>query len=375
MKKILLGTTALFGAALLASAASAESPKVTVGGFADFQLGIASDDLDASQRGYGFRNDTEVNFSIDGVADSGLKYGAEIDLEADVTADADSEGLNASRTYLYLEGNWGRFELGSNEGADQSLKVDASNIARATGGIDGDFTYFNNGSLNTTGFIVTPDLPVMYGSGTQGSETTNNNNKITYYTPRFSGFQLGLSFAPDQTDRGQTVSRNDIGAAQAGEIFSGGVNYEGQWDQIGVAASATGEWGDSDLSTYEDLRAYALGAKLSYAGFSVAASWGDWTDSLTLKTADIDADYWTLGLAYDGGVFGVSATYLDSDVDPAGTADNEFQNFVVGADYKLAPGLTPYVEASFFSYDSFGSTTAAGDNDGYVFLVGSQLAF
>ena len=374
MKKILLGTTALFGAALLASAASAESPKVTVGGFSDFQVGIASDDYDAAQRAIGFRNDNEVNFSVDGVADSGLKYGAEIDLEADVTADADGEGLNASRTYLYLEGNWGRFEMGSNTGAEGALKVDASNIARATGGIDGDFTYFNNGS--TAGaFIVTPDLPVAYGTGTQGTEATDNNNKITYYTPRFSGFQLGLSYAPDQTDRGQTVTRGDAATGQAGNIFSGGVNYEGQWDQIGFAAAATGSWGNSDLSNTDDLRAYNLGAKVSYAGFSLAGSWGDWTDSLFTTVSNTDADYWTLGLAYDGGIFGVSATYLNSSVDPVGTAENEFQNIVVGADYKLAPGLTPYVEASFFEYDALGNTAASGDNDGYVFLVGSQLAF
>ncbi len=371
MKKILLGTTALMGAALLASAATAESPKVTVGGFSDFQVGFANDDFDGAQRSYGFRNDNEIGFSIDGMADSGLKYGAKIDLEADVTNDSDNQGINAARTYLYLEGNWGRFELGSNEGSDQTLKVDASNIARATGGIDGDFIYFNNGST-TAPFIVTPDLPVMYGAGVQGNESTNNNNKITYYTPRFSGFQLGLSFAPDQTDRGQTVSRLDNNAGQAENILSGGVNYEGQWDQIGIAASATGEWGNAEAVNTEDLRAYALGAKVSYAGFSLAGSWGDWTDSLTAPADSVDSDYWTLGLAYDGGVFGVSATYLDSTVDPIGVREHEFQNFVLGADYKLAPGLTPYIEASFFEYDPNGSVN---DNDGYVVLVGSQLAF
>ena len=37
MKKILLGTTGLVAVALLATAASAETPKVTLGGFSDFQ--------------------------------------------------------------------------------------------------------------------------------------------------------------------------------------------------------------------------------------------------------------------------------------------------------------------------------------------------
>lgn len=372
MKKILLGTTALIGAALLASAASAESPKVTVGGFADFQAGFASDDLDAGQRGYGFRNDTEVHFSIDGVADSGLKYGAEIDLEADVTADADGEGVNASRTYLYLEGGWGRFELGSNTGAEGALKVDASSIARATGGIDGDFTYFSNGRPGSN-FISTPDLPVAYGLKVdEGDESTDNNNKITYYTPRWSGFQFGASFAPDQTDRGQTVARADTVAAQAGDIFSGGINYEGQWDAIGFAAALTGAWGDADTAGFNDLAAWNLGATVSYMGFSLAASYGDWSDSLTLNAANNDASYWTLGAAYDGGVFGVSITYLDSNTEVTSTTDNDFDNLSIGADYKLAPGLTPYIEASFYDYDAPG---VVFDNDGTVLIVGSQLAF
>lgn len=378
MKRTLLITAAFVSCSLVASIAFAESPKVTVGGFADFQLGIANDDYDSGMRSYGFRNDTEVNFSVDGVAGSGLKYGAEIGLEADVTADEDGQGLNASRTYLYLEGNWGRFELGSNEGADQSLKVDASNIARATGGIDGDFRYFdsfvNNNPSIFDYYLITPDLPVM------SLETTNNDNKITYYSPRFSGFQIGVSFAPNMIDSGQYVGRLDnIPGFFAEDILSGGLNYEGQFDQVRVTASATGEWGNASDSAYQDLRAYALGAKLTYAGFSLAGSWGDWTDSLTIKSAafDSDYDYWTLGLAYDGGTYGVSATYLSSSTTLPDSftgnirSDTEFKNFVVGADYKLAPGMTPYIEASFFEYESRFSF----ENDGYVVLVGSQLAF
>ena len=51
---------------------------------------------------------------------------------------------------------------------------------------------------------------------------------------------------------------------------------------------------------------------------------------------------------------------------------NDFTNFVVGADYKLAAGLTPYIEASFFDYDQGGTPT---DNNGTVVLVGTQLNF
>ncbi len=380
MKKFLLGTTGLVGAAVLfSSAASAgETPKVTVGGFIDFQAGIMSDDLDAAQRGYGFRNDTEVNISVDGKTDSGLGYGAVIDLEADVTADADNQGLNASRTYIYLDGNWGRFELGSNNTAIEALKVDASNIARGSGGIHGGWWYFANhpSAFAPAGtslpYITSAALPMDHGSMfVAGGETTDNTTKITYYSPRFSGFQLGVSYSPDGTDRGQTLTRTDAGFG-FGDIFDVGVNYENQWDEISFSAALTGEWGDSDTSAVEDIGAWNIGAALGYMGFQVAASYGDWDDSMMPSASNGDSDYWTLGAAYDFGQFGASVTYLDSNVE-VGTADNEFDNIVIGADYELAPGLTPYVEASFYDFEANG--TGVGDNDGSVFILGTLLSF
>ena len=363
MKKILLATTALIGASsLYAGVALASDLKIDLGGVADFQAGIAGDDLDAAQRSHGFRNDTEINFTVSGVADNGLEYGAEIDLEADVTGDANNEGTNASRTYLFLKGAWGNVELGSNSGAAGTLKVDASNLAAATGGIDGDFTYFANSAAQ---FIATPDLPVAYGAGNLGDESTDNDNKITYYSPRFSGFQLGVSYIPDLTDRGQTVTRTDVGAS-VGDIFQAGVNYTADFNEVHVEAALTGEFGDSDNTAVEDLGAWNLGALIGYAGFSVAASYGDWDDSLQVGNGD--ADYWTLGAAYDFGAFGASITYLDSEINDV----NDFDNLSIGVDYKLAPGLTPYAEISFYDQDTVGT---AFDNDGTVFIIGSQLAF
>ncbi len=369
MKKILLGTTGLFGAvALFAGAAVAETPKVTVGGFIDFQAGIVDDDLDAAQRDYGFRNDTEVSIQVDGKSDAGLGYGAVIDLEADVTADSDGEGLNASRTYIFLDGTWGRFELGSNQGAAETMKVDASNIARATGGIDGAWTYFANPTGSA--YITTPSLPLGHGSTLAlGGETTDNSNKITYYSPRFSGFQFGVSYAPDSADRGQTLTRGDTTLGESGDNFDLALGYEGQWDDVGFGTSVTGQFGDSESSAVEDLGAWNIGAWLGYAGFSVAASYGDWDDSLFVSS--VDGDYWTLGGAYDFGPFGASVTYLDSTIDGAGI-ENDFSNLVVGADYKAAPGLTPYAEVSFYEFDA-----AAGglENDGTAVILGTQLAF
>lgn len=386
MKKILLATTTLIGAAgLFAGAALADSPKVTLGGFADFQVGITGEDNDAGERSSAFRSDTEISIKIDGKTDGGLGYGGEVDLEADVDGDgsdpttgvdSDNQGLNASRTFVYLEGAWGRVQMGSDLGVTNTMKVDASRIARATGGIDGDFTYF---VTPTTGQVIaTPDLIMDYGlqgAGANpqlGDESTENNNKVSYYTPRFSGFQAGVSYIISDLGRGQAISRADTTAGRADNIFAGALSWEGKFDQVGIALAATGEWGHGQTAATEDLRTWEAGAKFSYMGFSIAGSYGDWGDSLRTASNLNDNWFWDVGAAYENGPFGVSVTYLRSNYEASATTDNKFDNVSVGVDYKLAPGFTPYAEVSFISVDPTGT---AQDNDATVGIVGTVLNF
>ena len=51
MKKILLGTSALIGASLIASVALADDPKVTVGGFSTFEAAFTKSDNDQGLQG------------------------------------------------------------------------------------------------------------------------------------------------------------------------------------------------------------------------------------------------------------------------------------------------------------------------------------
>ena len=248
MKKILLGTTGLVGAALLASAASAETPKVTLGGFSDFQAGWTNDDKDAGVRSTGFRNDNTVVVKVDGKTDAGLGYGAQIDLEADTTADANNQGLNASRTFTYLEGNFGRVELGSNKSVAATQRIDASTIAVATGGINGTWNHFVNLGTGTTalgaaanhGFITSSKLSGEHGSyNLIGDETTYNATKASYYTPKFMGFQAGVSYTPQLADRGQTIGRSDT--AGEADVLDFGLGYEHAFGAIKLALSGTYE--------------------------------------------------------------------------------------------------------------------------------------
>lgn len=390
MNKLLLGTSALVGAIAFAGAAMADAPKVTLGGFVNFQAGYVSEDspYDSNKEDVKFRNDTEIHVRVDGKSDNGLGYGAVVELEADQSPDraagapgvanTASKDTNADKTFIYLEGGWGRFELGGNVGVTKTMKVDASTFARATGGIDGDWWMFSGGPVGG-GYIISPDLVVDHGALTSTTQylvrdkTSEDANKITYYSPRFSGFQIGASYTPDTGDIGQYATSLSNASNTVQNVISGGINYNNQFGDIGLTAAVTGEWGDTDTAATEDLRAWNVGGALTWHGFTFGGSYGSWGDSLQAAgTNNDDSDYWTVGLAYDFGPFGASATYLNSQVEQAGGGDNEFDNIALGLDYMLAPGLVPYVEVNFFEFDD---ATPGADNDGTSVLVGTQLTF
>ena len=433
MKKTLLTTTAII-AAFVATDANAGNLQVNVGGFADFQAANIDDDivdLTANANDTDFNTDSEIHVSVEGAADNGLEYGAVVEVETNVGATGDTydEGVNADKAYLFVQGGWGRVEAGENTGAEEALSVNTGSFASATGGVDGDFYRYiaaPTGSLaavtdDATAEIMSDNFRGItkpkLGMAHSGTNSLTNEGadedatKITYYSPRFAGFQVGASYVPNTGDTGRPGAAG-TGTGDNEDLFSAGVNYTNQFDQVGVAASLTGISGSSKdaeanyavaagagtlgttattvviTDAAQDIEGYAGGLNLTYAGFTVGGSYGDYQDTL----GNFDSNYYDLGLGYAAGPFSVSATYLNSEVDRpnvtvnnganAGVttdddilvSDSEFSNFVLGADYQLAPGLVPYAEVAFYEFEG-GNTTTATDNDGTVVIVGTELSF
>ena len=99
-----------------------------------------------------------------------------------VWVDFGSGGLNGNafdtstdEAALFFSGNFGRWELGLEDGAEDVMFVGGPEAQAGTGGLDGD----------------APNLGVIEMSDTDDAA------KITYFTPRVAGFQLGASFTPD----------------------------------------------------------------------------------------------------------------------------------------------------------------------------------
>ena len=421
-KKTKIALASAVVAAGFASVASAheKGPTVTLGGSLDTQFGYQSQKHDfnwadtgaTKQRSkYGLVNDTKVHVKADGHK-GGLKYGGKIVLNTDTSNSKVGESSVAHQTMMYVETSFGRLEGGSYTGAYDALHVGATRLGSATGGINGDWSYWVDTNVNNSATgakqIVRPGLASEFDRS-----YVQNASKLTYFTPTFAGFKAGLTWTPD-TDQHGTVN-NLVGVSKdymsgstltstqvAGykNVFQGGFNYAHKFDKVTFKFSALGEAGKAKkilngATTYtrHDLRAWELGASAHYMGFGLGGAYGDWGKSgiakdrnvagtVTSYTGAKAGKYWNVAANYEHAHYSASLGYMASKTGGFGLAGTAFSTakakadmFSFGVDYKLAPGFMPYAEVTHFSIKDRTVTTSAGKNSGTVFLAGSKLHF
>lgn len=393
MKKTLLASTALVGAALLAAPASAgtvgskDALSVTLGGTLWFSVSVYDEDVSAGRgRGYRFGvNESEVYVKAQNTADNGITYGVDIELNAGA-----ADGSAADEAFAFLDSDsWGRLELGDQDDATNRMRLGSQNAHKGLGG--------PTGSLGTTLTLFGQSAPAPYGGESIGARADWDNNvtgdatKAIYFTPRFSGFQLGASWTPDSgttSGTGGLVDADNDGDRE--NVLSLGANYVGKFGDVGVGISATGMWGDDETATGaedSDIEIWGVGGKIDFAGFTLGAHYNDFGETFTtLANARNGADggsTWSVGLGYQAGPWGVSAWYTDHSRDnantsPAGARESELKRWGLGAGYTVAPGWLLRADIEVFSHDNISNGTGTGtttDNDGRGFMLTNMFIF
>ena len=383
MKKFLLGTTAMVGASVLmaGTALASDPPKLSLSGYFKFEAWFADQDAvgTTANRGYHFENDdVEIHFKAYATADNGLKYGTKIEWDLDAN--------NIDEAVLDFSGNWGILFLGDEDGASDLMKVGGFSALTAGGGWDGGPTAIlqNPGSVNLLG----PTLG--FGSGIADSiGDSDDATKISYFTPSFSGFGLGISWTPD-TGHSMGGAISDVAAGAASShvenLLEWGAEYKGTIaNDFNIHVSARGLWGepegetDGDAAGREDIMSWGLGGKVEYQGFGLAAGYGDNGDSginKTAKNAGRDAGIWyDVALSYKNGPYTVAGGYFHSEEDRTATTKDEVDFFSIGGKYNVAPGLDVYAEYDYVEIDDGSGTTTAVDNDASLFMIGTQITF
>ena len=340
MKKSLLATTALaaLGAVAVAgSASAAERIKVVVGGYMEQWFGFAdsSNNVNRNNVGADQKSDGEIHFTGETTLDNGIKVGINVQLEAQ------TDGDQIDEQYLYVDGSFGRILMGSENAAPYLMHYGIPSHGAGT----------DSGDI--TDWIAGGDLTE---ARTNGRGIDNDGEKITYFTPRFSGFQLGASYLPSQNQDNDNAQLNNNGIRD--DAFAVAGNFNQSFGDIKLMASAGyQDYGDDKAVGGGGMESYNFGLRLGFAGFTVAGTYTE-EDRANGQVFSDTQETIGLGLSYDAGPMGVSLLYIGSDRD--GATDAQQDAFELGAKYALGPGVDLKGSVFYLEREAAGVDTAKG---------------
>jgi predicted porin len=396
-RKYLLATTSLVAASVLAGGnalAEAQPLNISLGGYYHFDAHLFDEVQDGGSNNHNMvtAQDAEVNFNMRGELDNGMKIGGRIELEASQAGD------QIDQHWLTLESGWGRIDVGAiNSGRyNLSWTVNAPNVAHGiTSGVQTEWLSFDG----LIGFVFRRPL------GSANVDASNDDQGIHYYSPRFNGFQVALSYRPAVSTITSAGSggANNYAADRAidtntdyTDAVDGAVHYTGDMGGVDVTAligfATAAAPGSANVSDYEQVGG---GFRISSQGFRVGGMVADVSNGfcVDMDTADMGTGRvnatcsdpedrssagtaFTFGVSYSSGPWAVSAQVHSGEVeDSIGIAgSSELDVWSVGASYTLGPGLrmiASYQDAELSNEDGI----AASGNSGNSFSLGIAAGF
>ncbi len=239
MKKILLGTSAVALAGASATSANAAEWDVTVGGFFNAWAIYTSEDLEGRD-GFDIATNAEIHFKPSITLDNGLQFGAKIELEGE----AGGNGEWVDESVMFIEGGFGRVELGAEDSPFGTMGVCSP----------------TNGPAGVcSGTMTGTFMADSYGSAGFASQIAGDAVRINYYTPRFSGFQVGVGYARGNSSNDRFFEDRDAPGTDV-DIFSIGANYTGDFG--GVSVKLAGTYETATRNDNDDAIAFVPGTDL-----------------------------------------------------------------------------------------------------------------
>jgi outer membrane protein OmpU len=338
MRKVLLATTAIVAVAGVAQA------EVSVSGSYEFGYVSVSDDRTSDNDD--MYDDHEIKFSFSSTTDSGLTFGAVSELEA--TADNVHSTVTASSTddsstvmdesSMYISGDFGKVEMGENDGAGPTFVTFPAYGSNNLGSYDAGTYTTNSAGTALTGVYMFP----QYGRD-------GDNNKISYFSPNMGGFSFGYSYSDEGTDNADTAM---------------GLSWSGDMAGVGVAFTAMMEDSGESTDTTENS---AYGLTLTSGDMDLGVSTGS-----TKTGTTIDSTTTVYGIGYNvSDSVRITAHAVNSENDV--TSGDEFTAQDIGVNYTIAPGLGLHMNV--MSFEATDTSATANNNDGTVIRTSLKMSF
>ena len=383
---------------------------------------------------------------VDALATNGLRYGAIVEIRQNYAGQ--TYGLNitapSGTSNPGAGGAYSSSASGSSCASTLYVRREAVYMGSDQVGIvrigqdDGPFSQFDNGvttfQFGTGAFngdapdnLVGDGIFVFPFFSGVGNEYTPS--KAAYFSPRFAGFDFGVSFAPNNAPNSastcpvagagcvavSTATTGTFGGEnRATNWYEAMARYQGNFGGLGIYGilGYTGSghvhvWGSTPGGTpvggastapvgYNGFSVGDGGLALTYAGFTVGGNvlWGAFNGQVQLKPqGGADAVAWTAGAQYAIGPLTLDAVYLNYQSQGSAVMVNRSQSYNsgvgAGVTYSIAPGLNAYAEYLYMQTHQGGvnqitgstgtqttgapGTSANNDWHGQSFIIGTRV--
>lgn len=361
---ILAGPVSLF------PAEASEPMRLRLGGYSKWWVSAQSNNhgyLQATStdvNSIDVKGDNEVHFLGDTRLDNGLSLGLKAELEAGGDATQTTDTID--KAFVWIEGGFGKLELGTDYNAASLLHVAAPEAAGLWNGPPV--------GLMANAMVLRPTaVSTMYSGNQTELDHDDNADKVLYFTPSLGGLSAALSYTP------AAFSEDVRSTSRASEVYAAGLSYAGTIGEVALNLSAgylTGSLSSTDSRA--TVKAVSAGAQLTYDGISIGVSLGDDRHSYgsVRPTTDDSGRSWDAGIMIERGPISASLDYYHSAVhgltsDPR---DDRIEVWQVSAKYTLGPGVALLGAFGHIAYEDESGARAA-TNDGYCLMTGLGLWF
>jgi len=394
-KTLLLGTTALMAAGLVASgAAQAAEEPITVGLSGYFLTAVAAinennADGEFADASLATAFDTSSEISVGGSTtfDNGITAGLNVQL--------DSAGFD--ERHAFFSGSFGQIQIGQIEGARQQMTNFAPGASTGGMGVNSPHFAFGNGGIGGAFATVR-----TYSDGLGNEDAV----KLVYFSPTFNGLRIGLSYAPDDVDNGGFARAVTGGLGAVNNDLQAGVEYSNTFGDISVhlsagLASANLETCNvnaagaavvssvnttnpatagtlrttADQNCQDDPQSVAFGGTISFGDFAIGGGHLE-TEQIgnTSTGAGRDRTDMDLGISYSpSGPTSFSLQYGEANLDDAAGLTDSLEVYQLAATYVVGPGFSVGSVITSGEFDD--ATAGATDNDFTSFAITTALSF
>ena len=370
MHRHLMTATALVAASMLAAGGAvaadkkmAGKPSISVNGYFDALVGgilneeqkVAGKDESPDTSAIDVRTDSEIHFNGRATLDNGLKVHMRSELEGQ-----QGGGQRLDEYYLSLSGSFGRIILGGTGGAPiKMLTGVAGSWATGVG------ETLNYDSYAWTGPVAGLPLHTVRNVRLQDHDA----QKATYISPKFGGFQLGLTYSPndsndDPNDRikAEEVRHNGL---------EGAVSYSGKFGDVAFAVGGgmSAYQGATKDSAIDDQSDWMVGARLDFGGgFRVSAAHKRTTDD----DDDDQGQVTDLGARFVAGANSFSLTGSMGEMKKTGAQYNAVMGSYARA---LGPGMKVHMNLIWNQSDNGEAGAKKNENTGTAMVTGLKVVF